>query len=173
MAPSDFQNLFLEPWLGHSAASVGTTPFLQHAARGRGLGATRPRGLSGPLLGPLAASFGDLWRPLLGPLLSSLFSLVSSLFSLLSSLFPLLSSLFSLLSSLFPLLSSLCSLPSFLLGTEPFRHHPAPLGTEPLHHSTFSSWSCLSSNPRVESSILRGQCSESSPLKNRGPQKQT
>ena len=38
---------------------------------------------------PLAASFGDLWRPLLGSLFSSFFSLRSSLFSLLSSLFSL------------------------------------------------------------------------------------
>ena len=38
---------------------------------------------------PLAASFGDLWRPLLGSLFSSFLSLRSSLFSLLSSLFSL------------------------------------------------------------------------------------
>ena len=38
-----------------------------------------------PLVGPLAASFGDLWRPLGVCLLSSLFSLLSPLFSLLSS----------------------------------------------------------------------------------------
>ena len=38
---------------------------------------------------PLAASFGDLWRPLSGSLFSSFFSLRSSLFSLLSSLFSL------------------------------------------------------------------------------------
>ena len=35
-------------------------------------------------LGPLAASFGDLWRPLWVCLLSSLFSLLSALFPLLS-----------------------------------------------------------------------------------------
>ena len=61
-------------------------------------------------------------------------------------------SLFSIISSLLSLLSSLCSLPSSLLGTEPFLHHPAPPGTEPLHHSTFSSWSLLSSIPWIESS---------------------
>ena len=38
-------------------------------------------------LGPLAGSFGDLWRSLWVCLLSSLFSLLSPLFSLLSSLF--------------------------------------------------------------------------------------
>ena len=36
-------------------------------------------------LGPLAASFGDLWRPLGVCILPSLFSLLSPLFSLLSS----------------------------------------------------------------------------------------
>ena len=46
---------------------------------------------------PLAASLGDLWRPLGVYLLSSLLSLLFSLFSLLSSLSSLLSSLFSLL----------------------------------------------------------------------------
>ena len=45
---------------------------------------------------PLAASFGDLWLPLLGYILCYLFSLLSSLLSLLSSLFTLLSSLFFL-----------------------------------------------------------------------------
>ena len=83
VALSDFQNF----WETDSRKLVGvlggTEPFLHHPALGRGLGATRPRGLSGPLLGPLAASFGDLLRPLLGPILSSLFALLSSLFSLL------------------------------------------------------------------------------------------
>ena len=85
-------------------------------APGSERGIQSPRGLSGPLLGPLAASFGDLLRPLLGSLLSCLFSLLSSLFSLLSSLFSLLSSLFSLLSSLFSHLSSLFSLLSSLFS---------------------------------------------------------
>ena len=83
-------------------------------------------------LGPLAASFGDLWRPLWVCLLSSLFSLVSPLFSLLcspcrrgfatprsqESNYPLdsISSLLSLLSSLFPLLSVTASLLSSLLS---------------------------------------------------------
>ena len=46
-----------------------------------------PRGqpFSTPYCPPLAASFGDLWRPLWVCLLSSLFSLLSPLFSLLSS----------------------------------------------------------------------------------------
>ena len=46
--------------------------------------------------------------------------------------------------SLFSLLSSLCSLPSSLLGTEPFLHHPAPPGTEPLHPSSRDLFSLLS-----------------------------
>ena len=46
--------------------------------------------------------------------------------------------------SLFSLLPSLCSLPSSLLETEPFLHHPAPPGTEPLHPSSRDLFSLLS-----------------------------
>ena len=56
-----------------------------------------PGGMAKKRVGPpLAASFGDLWRPLWVCLLSSLLSLLFSLFSLRSSLSSLLSSLFSL-----------------------------------------------------------------------------
>ena len=79
----------------------GTKPSLHHPSLARCLGATRPRGLSGPLLGSLAASFGDLRRL---PLPSSLFSLPS----LRSSLCSLLSPFFLFLLSL----SALFSLPS-------------------------------------------------------------
>ena len=60
-------------------------PSALEAARGPSGGGVAEKRV-GP---PLAASFGDLWRPLLGSLLSSFFSLRSSLFSLLSSLFSL------------------------------------------------------------------------------------
>ena len=118
-----------------------------------------PGGMAKKRVGPpLAASFGDLWRPLLGSLLSSFFSLLSSLLSLLSSLFALLSSLFSLLlvvvvlrrldpmsrvthsthdifslvSALFSLSSSLCSRFSLLSSLFPPRGLPFSL---PSRHS--------------------------------------
>ena len=149
--------LFLGPWRAPEGRSEGPHPFFimppadavwaprgQEASRDLFWDLVRPHmGISGVL-------FWDNFS-----LLSSLFSLLSSLFSHLPSFFALLSILFSLPSSLFFLLFSLAlfNLLSSLLGTEPFLHHPAPLGTEPLHHSTISSWSCLSSIPRVESSI--------------------
>ena len=91
VAPSDFQNFWETDPRTLMGVFGGTEPFLHHPSLGRGLGATGPRGLSGPLSGPLsgtlAASFGDLWLPLLGSLLSAFFSLLSSLLSLLSSRF--------------------------------------------------------------------------------------
>ena len=92
VAPSDFKSFWETDSQKLVGVFFGAEPFLHHPALARCLAATRPRGLSGPLLGPLAASFGDLWRPLLDSLLSCFFSLLSSLLSLLSSLFALLSS---------------------------------------------------------------------------------
>ena len=83
MAPSAFQNFWQTDPRKLVGVFGGTEPFLHHPALARGQAATRPRGLSGPLLGPIAASFGDPLRPLLGSLLSSLFSLFSLLSSLL------------------------------------------------------------------------------------------
>ena len=128
VAASDFQDFWETDPRTLMAILGGPNPFFiirpTHAVWAP-RGPEASRGLWGPLLGPLAASFGDLRRPLLGPLLSSLFSLPSSLFPLPSCL---LSSLFSFshLSSLICLLSYLFALSSLL---------------------TLSSWSCEASIP--------------------------
>ena len=109
---------------------------------------------------------------------SYLFSLLASLCAPLSSLFsllPPLSSHPSLLSSLFSLFS-LCFLPSSLLGTDPFLYHPALVrpnhcflrprdrpfslpsrhaGIEPLHPSTYLSWSCYTAIPGTPLLLMR------------------
>ena len=121
VAPADFQNFWETDSRKLEGVFWGTEPSLHHPSLARCLGATRPRGLSGPLLGPLAASFEDLWRRILGSLLSYLFSLLSSLLSLRDRRF----SEPSRHSGIEPLPPSTLS----SLGTYPFLYHPAILGS--------------------------------------------